>query len=69
MLTNFTAMPLVTSIICSYTAEVDVGLQTASYEVLNQNYEVVEPKLDLAVPTAVFAFEDLITGQYYFVKM
>jgi hypothetical protein len=34
---EFTAMPLFTSIVCSYTAENDVGLRTASCEMLNQN--------------------------------
>ena len=62
-------MPLLTSIVCSYTAEDDVGLRTASCEVLNQNYEVVKQKLDLAVPSAVFTFDDLTAGQDYYVKM
>jgi hypothetical protein len=69
VITKFTAMPFFTSIVCSYTAEDDVGLRTAFCEVLNQNYEVVEHKLVLAVPTAVFAFDDLTAGQDYYVKI
>ena len=69
VITDFTAMPLFTSIVCSYTAEDDVGLRTASCAVLNLNYEVVQQKLDLAVPTAVFTFDDLTAGQDYYVKM
>ncbi len=52
VVTEFTVMPLFTSIVCSYTDEDDVGLRKTLCEVLNQNYEVVEQKLDLAVPTA-----------------
>ncbi len=60
-------MPVFTSIVCEYTAEDDLGLRSASCEVLTQNYELVERKLYLAVPTAVF--ENLTAGQDYNVKL
>jgi hypothetical protein len=62
-------MSLFTSIICEYTTEDDVGLRTASCEVLTSNYELVERKLDLAVPTAAFVFDNLTAGQDYNVKL
>jgi hypothetical protein len=55
-------MPVFTSIVCEYTAEDDLGLRTASCEALTQNYELVERKLDLAVPTAAFVFDNLTAG-------
>ncbi len=69
MITEFTAMPLFTSTVCSYTAEDDVGIRTASCEVLTHNYVLVERKLYLAVPTAMLAFDDLTVGQDYYVNM
>jgi hypothetical protein len=62
-------MLVFTSIVCSYTAEDDVGLRAAFYDLLTQKYELVERKLDLAVSTAVFAFDNLTAGQDNYVKM
>jgi hypothetical protein len=62
-------MPVFASIVFEYTAEDDVGLRTASCEVLTTNYELVERKLDLAVPTAAFVFDNLAAGQDYYVKL
>ncbi len=59
MITQFTAMPVFNSIVWEYTAEDDVGLRTASCEVLTQNYDLVEWRLELSVPTAVFVFDNL----------
>ncbi len=36
---------------------------------LTSNYELVERKIDLAVPTAAFVFDNLIAGQDYNVKL
>jgi hypothetical protein len=62
-------MPVLTSIVCEYTAEDDLGLRTALCEVLTQNYELVERKLDFVVPTAAFVFDNLTAGQDYSVKL
>ncbi len=69
VITQFTAMPLFTSIICEHTAEDNVGLRTSSCEVLTSNYELVERKLDLAVPTAAFVSDNLTAGQDYNAKL
>jgi hypothetical protein len=68
-ITQFSVLPVFTSIVCEYTAEDDVGLRTVSCEVLTQNYELVERKLDLAVPTAAFVFDNLTAGRDYNVKL
>ncbi len=62
-------MPIFASIVFEYAAEDDVGLRTAFCEVLTSNYELVERKIDLAVPTSAFVFDNLTAGQDYNVKL